>query len=419
MLTINEFLKFCQSKSTKHAYGAALRNFENETNIKLTKLIKKNKKTIQNEIEKYIIKLYKNKSNKTRSLYFKALKYYLERNDITLDKFFLKNIKNKIKDKYPASIDIIPTNKILREILEHGTLKDRALFLFLASSGIRINEALQLTHDDINLEHNPPIINLRGKITKSGYPRFTFISNEAKQSLQSFLKVREEYLKNASKKSPRGHKKPINDNRIFPFSYSTAWSMFTRLLRESEYTEKDQSTNLYKIHIHSLRKFFKTRLSAEIQKYHLDKLTGHENELSNSYIRPDLETLSKEYLNAEHLISIFEQPPNTEEIYDKIKLLENEIEKLKKENLSIKEDRYYRIHKPYYIYDDDYRLKEIIVYENKEEFIDIDNKTFDSFTITDPERIKLLKEQHRNLIKQIKKDIKNDPLKRPQAIQCG
>ena len=419
MLTINEFLEFYQSKSTKHTYGAGLRNFEYEMNIKLTKLLKKDKRTIQNTIEKYIIKLYKNKSGKTKSVYFKALKYYLERNEITLDKFFLKNIKNKIKDRYPATMDIIPTNQILREILEHGNVKDRALFLTLASSGIRINEALQLTHNDINLKHNPPIINLKGEITKSGYPRFTFISNEAKSSLQSFLKVREEYIKNASKKTPKGHKRPINDNRIFPFSYSTAYSMFTRLLIKSGYIEKDQSTNSYKIHIHSLRKFFKTKLSAEIQKYHLDKLTGHENELSDAYVRPDLETLSKEYLNAEHLISIFEQPPNTEEIYDKIKLLESEIEKLKEENLSIKKDQYYRIHKPYFIYDDDYHLKEIIVYENKEEFIDIDNKTFNPYIITDPERIKLLKSQHEDLIKIMKKDIEKDPLKRPQSVTCG
>ncbi|MEM2178261.1 MAG: site-specific integrase [Candidatus Methanomethylicaceae archaeon] len=86
------------------------------------------------------------------------------------------------------------TKEVLKKILEHLELKGRTLVLFLASSGIRIGEALKLKLNDIDLDQDPPIVYVRGEYTKSGDSYYTFISKEAKESLIEWLKIREQFL---------------------------------------------------------------------------------------------------------------------------------------------------------------------------------------------------------------------------------
>ena len=69
---------------------------------------------------------------------------------------------------------------------------------------MRIGEALQLELDDIDLDSDPAKISIRGEYTKSGDPRYTFISGETKEHILEWLKYRTEYLKSASKRSRYG-----------------------------------------------------------------------------------------------------------------------------------------------------------------------------------------------------------------------
>jgi len=59
----------------------------------------------------------------------------------------------------------------------------------LASSGMRIGEALQLELDDLNLNSYPAKIYIRGEYTKSGNPRIAFIFSEAKEAVEEWLKI--------------------------------------------------------------------------------------------------------------------------------------------------------------------------------------------------------------------------------------
>ena len=86
-------------------------------------------------------------------------------------------------------------------MLLHGDIKDKALFLFLSTSGTRIDECLKITIPMVDLKHDPVMIKLPGTITKTGDPRITFISNEAKYYLLSWLKIREKYIKSAIRKT--------------------------------------------------------------------------------------------------------------------------------------------------------------------------------------------------------------------------
>jgi hypothetical protein len=149
----------------------------------------------------------------------------------------------------------------LKEALNQCDLKGRALFLFLASSGTRVGEALQITLDDLNLEADPPTVLVRQQYTKAGAQYYTFLTTEAKEALSKWLKVREAYIQSAlnrgrglSKTAPgRGVKNSVDD-RIFPFSNTVAeenvveaWAGHTGYIDDAyrRYT-RQQLAELYK-----------------------------------------------------------------------------------------------------------------------------------------------------------------------------
>jgi integrase len=67
----------------------------------------------------------------------------------------------------------------IRTILQHLDTKGRVLVLVLASSGMRINEALTVTLDEIDFKSKPTVITIWGENSKTGDNRITFISSEA------------------------------------------------------------------------------------------------------------------------------------------------------------------------------------------------------------------------------------------------
>jgi len=99
-----------------------------------------------------------------------------------------------LRGNRPITQDSIPTKEELEKILTHGGVGEKALFTFLVSSGMRIGETLQLTFEDIDLDKNPVMIDIRKEYTKGNFPRIAFISEEATKFLQEWLKVREDYI---------------------------------------------------------------------------------------------------------------------------------------------------------------------------------------------------------------------------------
>ena len=82
--------------------------------------------------------------------------------------------------------------------------------------------------------------------------------------------------------------------------------MWTRLIKKSGFDKKDATTNRYKMHIHVLRKYFRTRMSLEIPVDVVEALMGHECYLTEAYRRYSEKQLGEMYNKAVHQISIFE-----------------------------------------------------------------------------------------------------------------
>jgi len=233
------------------------------------------------------------------------LKTFLLENDIELPQKFWNKINRRIKGSRALTLDRIPTNTELKQLLLHMPIQGKAAYLCLESSGMRIGELLKSNIDDLYLDEEPARIQIRGEITKTGNSRHAFFSREAKEALIEWLKVREEYLRAAVAKSHL-YKKSLEDKRVFPFDPRTAYSIWTKALHKSGLNGKDKSTGREKIHPHVLRKFFRTRLGATgIPVDVVEALMGHEGYLTEVYRRYTIENLREFYLKGESALLVF------------------------------------------------------------------------------------------------------------------
>jgi len=212
-------------------------------------------------------------------------------------------------------------------ILDHGDLQSRALILVLSSSGMRVGEALQLKWRDVDMEHG--MIRIRGEITKTQTPRVTFISQEAMAVLKQWNGYHASYIE--GKRTRRDIYQGRREDRdlIFPTSYSNARGKFTLAMEKAGLDERCGSTDRFRVHIHVLRKYFRTKLpqgGASVDV--VEELMGHEGYLSGAYLRLTDEEIEKEYRAAESALWIFKEPAiNTEEL----KRIEGENVRLREE----------------------------------------------------------------------------------------
>jgi integrase/recombinase XerD len=135
-----------------------------------------------------------------------AVKEWLSHNDIEFTQKQLKTLRHKIpKAKGAWTVESEFDTEVLKKILAHLDEKGTALLLTLASSGMRIGEALNIKLEDMDLSAEPPEIIVRGEYTKSSETRVVFISKEAKAAVEEWLNVRDNYLKSSVKnKIPSG-----------------------------------------------------------------------------------------------------------------------------------------------------------------------------------------------------------------------
>jgi hypothetical protein len=76
-----------------------------------------------------------------------------------------------------------------------------------------------------------------------------------------------------------------------------------RALAKSKLDERDPRTNRFKLHIHSLRKFFRSNIGLDFDKTNC--LLGHSEYLDNSYRRISQGVLSKAYLEVMENVSVY------------------------------------------------------------------------------------------------------------------
>ena len=344
-----DFLKMYSSKSTVNTYRFAIRAFlqvtygrkiESRDLVKATDQYLAEDRDRQKDIEGFLASL-QGRPPKTIRLFIAVVKIFLLENKFELPQLYWRRLRGRIKGSRALTMDKIPSNLELRKIIQHLPIQGKALFLFLASSGARIGETLQLKVEDIDLTASPAKVTMRGEYTKTGNPRTAFFSSETREAIEEWLKVRQDYLKAAVGKSWK-YGKSSEDPSLFPFQISTAYSMWLKALEKSGLAERDSSTRRQVSHIHVLRKFFRTRMGGVIPFDVAESLMGHEGYLTEIYRKYSIEDLSDFYKKGEGALSVFTNGAETSklriEIEEKNKQLQTIINGLASENMEMRDN---------------------------------------------------------------------------------
>jgi len=216
--------------------------------------------------------------------------------------------------------DTIPTIDEIRQLLEYPDRRIKAIVYTMGSSGIRLG-----AWDYLRVGHIRPL-EKDGKVVaakiivyaEEDEEYFSFISKEALDALQSWLRYREESGELIDDNS--WLMKDLWDTSIPQVrGFATkpkklASSGIKRLVERAIWAQglRKKLQNGKKRHpfsaIHTYRKWFKTRCEiAGMKPINIEKLLSHSIGISNSYYRPTENELIEDYLKVSDLLQIDKQ----------------------------------------------------------------------------------------------------------------
>lgn len=192
------------------------------------------------------------------------------------------------KSTRAATQDDILTKEQLKTILQHLSIHVKALVLFLLSTGARIGAAIQLKMGDINLDSDPPEVNIREEYTKGEVGgRVMWFSYEARDAIIEWHKAR------LFKQKP-SYYGSYDLNLVFNFTYEGVFrKTWNTALRRADggrvpavLAKRDPSTKrrIHVYHCHTLRKFFSTNMNlAGVPDMIVHAWMGHKAYLEKAY----------------------------------------------------------------------------------------------------------------------------------------
>jgi len=292
------------SERTVEDYVKAVKKFmeflgESDPEMALRKM-RKRKIKAEIKVDKFIDEALRTYAHGTVSNYMFGIRKWFELNGIKID-------WSKIEPPTSAAIrekDRAPTKDDIKLLLNHASsARDRAIILVLATSGLRIGTLLTLRIGDVSFDY-PDVARVRvekeqGRKFASnrrgieGRVFFAWLTPEAKNALTQYLKERENAGEKLSIDSPligdayyRGRFVTIED-------YEKVWA---RLLRRAGLAQK--SNKWFILHIHTLRKFFRSNCVGVDQSYR-EMWMGHKGKyLDESYFRAEEQMHLAEYRKA-------------------------------------------------------------------------------------------------------------------------
>jgi site-specific recombinase XerD len=207
---------------------------------------------------------------------------HLVDNEVLAPELLMKKIKLKLPDSLPRAIDGDDV-KLLLSVIKQP--RDKALFLLLLRTGMRIGELLDLQVSDIDLQEQKILIRTGEKNSRG---RVVYFSDDARDALTEWLKKRS----------------PVKEHLFYSaqnhnLSYAAVRNRFNKYLEKAGLALKGYT-------IHQLRHTFATDLlNAGMRIECLQVLLGHSNlEMTRRYARLQDKSRETEYFRA---ISIIEK----------------------------------------------------------------------------------------------------------------
>ena len=273
----------------------------------LTDYLKDRKRNVGKDIKKFTEYL-KEKSvsmQSARQQLTYAVKF-LRAHGVNILKEDVEDVKREAKGG-AATVDKVMTADVICQALKSSDVRTRALILVLASSGMRIGEALALDISDIDMNSTPVMINIRPENTKTKRGRYTFITSEAREALTQYLAVRGDYLESANRRIEQikkaGKEATVHaGNRVFPLEDSSVNKIWETTLKRAGLFSRDVKSGRNQYRIHNMRKFFISQLSLAGARTLAEHLAGHEGYLDASYRQVSPEFAAREYLKLQSVL---------------------------------------------------------------------------------------------------------------------
>jgi integrase/recombinase XerD len=212
--------------------------------------------------------------NRTQAVY--SFVRYLVENDVIGSDILTRRVRMKMPVSLPRAID--PADlRVLLSGLDHT--RDRALFLLLLRTGMRVGELLDLQATDVNLPEKKILIYIGEKNYRG---RVVYLSEDAVEAAEAWLAVRDPQQDMLFYSS----RQPV-------LSYAAVRNRFKKYLKKAELSDKGYT-------IHCLRHSYASELlNAGLRLEVLQQLLGHSSlEVTRQYARLTDKTREEEYFRA-------------------------------------------------------------------------------------------------------------------------
>ncbi len=213
---------------------------------------------------------------RTRLACIIAFLHFLMEQDIIPGSLLKRGIKLKLPDVLPRAISPADVRKLLLVI---DNIRDRALFLLLLRTGIRIGEALGLRLNDLDIKGRKVHL-YEGE--KNSMGRVVYLSDDALFALKLWLRRRDKSKEFVFYGQSHGQ-----------LCYSSSRYLFLKYLKKAGLDQKDYT-------VHCLRHTFASELlNAGMRLECLQQLLGHQDiEVTRRYARLTDTTREEEYFRA-------------------------------------------------------------------------------------------------------------------------
>jgi integrase len=185
-------------------------------------------------------------------------------------------------------------------MMDVGDIHGKAILMFLISTGCRAGEVSKILLSDVK---NDTVI-LRNEICKGKRGGVVFLTSEARQYLDLWLKERESYIKMADMKSgnlaSRINGRPLNDQRLFGCSYMTINKIFKKMYS----IDGEKSGGRNRITAHACRAYFRTNAPKGMSIDLVEGILRHVGYLNQSYVRMTTEEKYRQFKAGEHALYV-------------------------------------------------------------------------------------------------------------------
>ena len=205
-----------------------------------------------------------------------AFLHFLMEQEIVPVSLLKRGIKLKLPEVLPRAINPSDVRKLLAVM---DDIRDRALFLLLLRTGIRIGEALELRLNDLDIKGRKVHL-FEGE--KNSMGRVVYLSDDALFAIKLWLRRRDKSQEFVFYGKSNGH-----------LRYSTGRYLFVKYLQKANLDQKGYT-------VHCLRHTFASELlNAGMRLECLQQLLGHQDiEVTRRYARLTDTTREQEYFRA-------------------------------------------------------------------------------------------------------------------------